>query len=98
MPGTLGLGVHDVNSNWFEQTEWAHLVGWHSLVLLTDDLSLGLLAASETLRSFFLVVFKGLLFLDFSGNLDLQWLINLFNGFDVSDYGLGVMRQDGGVL
>ena len=86
---------------------------------MTDDLSLGLLAASETLRSFFLVVFKGLLFpdfagnlnrsflllvlmglifLDFAGNLILVLLINLFNGFDVSDYGLGVMRQDGGVL
>ena len=65
---------------------------------MTDDLSLGLITASETLRSFFLVVFKGLLFLDFAGNLDLQWLINLFNGFDVSDYGLDVMRLDDGLI
>ena len=62
---------------------------------MTDDLSLGL--ASETLRSFFLVVFKGLLFLDFAGNLNLLWLINLFNGSDVYDCGLGVIRLYGGV-
>jgi hypothetical protein len=53
--------------------------------------------ASETLRSFFLVVFKGLLFLDFAGSLNLLWLINLFNGSDVYDCGLGVIRLYGGV-
>jgi hypothetical protein len=53
--------------------------------------------ASETLRSFFLVVFKGLLFPDFAGNLNLLWLINLFNGSDVYDCGLGVIRLYGGV-